>query len=72
MACTWSLRSPRWHAPKSGTRSILVLLMGGNAANDVVDGNVAYKAEDVGGNGGMTCGAKVSRGGVEYASGMKV
>ena len=46
--------------------------MGGNAANDVVDGNVAYKVEDVGGNGGMTCGAKVSRGGVEYASGMKV
>ena len=33
--------------------------MGGNAARDVVDGNVASKARDVGDNGGMTCGAEV-------------
>ena len=30
------------------------------------------KAGDVGDNGEMTCGGKVSRGGVEYAGGMKV
>ena len=48
------------HAPKSGTRSIKVSLMGGNATGDVVDGNVASKARDVGDNGEMTCGAEVS------------
>ena len=33
---------------------------------------MASKARDVGDNGGMTCGGEVFRGGVEYASGMKV
>ena len=60
------------HAPKSRTRSIMVLSMGGNDASDVVDGNVASKAGDVGDNGGMTCGGEVSGGGVEYMGGMKV
>ena len=50
----------------------MVSSMGGNDVGDVVDGNVPYKARDVGGNGGMTCEGEVSRGGVEYASGMKV
>ena len=55
------------HAPKSRTRSIMVSSLGGNVAGDgeVVDDNVAYKAGAMGDNGGMTCGAKVSRGGVE-------
>ena len=35
--------------------------MGGNVVGDVVDGNVASKARDVGDNGGMTCGVEVSR-----------
>ena len=60
------------HAPKSGTRSIMVSFMGGNDVGDVVDGNVASKAGDVGDNGRMTCGGEVSRGNVEYAGGMKV
>ena len=50
----------------------MVSSMGGNAKCDVVDGNVASKVGDVGDNGGMTCGGKVSRGGEEYGSGMKV
>ena len=51
----------------------MVSSMGGNVVGDVVDGNVASKAEDVGDNDGMTCGGKVSRvGGVEYTGGMKV
>ena len=50
----------------------MILSMGGNAASDVVDSNVASKARDVGDNGGMTCGAEVSGGGVEYAGGIKV
>ena len=60
------------HAPKSGTRLIMVSSIGGNDVGDVVDGNVASKAEDVGDNSGMTCGREVSEGGVEYAGGMKV
>ena len=60
------------HAPKSGTSSIVVSSMGGNDVGDVVDGNVASKAGDVGDNGGMTCGGEVSRGGEEYVGGMKV
>ena len=60
------------HAPKSGTRSIMVSSMGSNVAGDVVDGNVASKARDVGDNGGMPCEAKVSKGGVEYTGSMKV
>ena len=60
------------HAPKSKTRSIMVSSMGGNVVGDVVDGNVAYKAGDVGDDDGMTCGGEVSRGGVEYMGGMKV
>ena len=58
--------------PKSRTRSIMVLAMGGNDVGDVVDGNVASKAGDVGDNGRMTCGGEVFRGGMEYTSGMKV
>ena len=50
----------------------MVSSMGGNVIGDVVDGNVASKAGDVGDNGGMTCGREVSRGGVKYAGGMKV
>ena len=50
----------------------MVSSMRGNDVGDVVDGNVASKARDVGNNGGMTCGGEVSRGSVEYASGMKV
>ena len=50
----------------------MVSLMGGNDVGDVIDGNVASKAGDVGDNGGMTCGGEVSRGGVEYEGGMKV
>ena len=46
--------------------------MGDNDIGDVVDGNVASKARDVGDNGGMTCGGEVFGGGVEYMSGMKV
>ena len=46
--------------------------MGGNDVGDVIDGNVASKAGDVCDNGGMTCRGEVSRGGVEYAGGMKV
>ena len=34
----------------------MVSSMGGNDVGDVVDGNVAFKAEDVGKIGGMTCG----------------
>ena len=50
----------------------MVPSMGGNVVGDVVDGNVASKAGDVGDNGGMTCGGEVSGGGVEYAGAMKV
>ena len=50
----------------------MVSSMGGNAKCDVVDGNVASKVGDVGDNGGMTYGGKVSKGGEEYTSGMKV
>ena len=50
----------------------MVSSIGGNVLGEVVDGNVASKAGDVGDNGGMTCGAEVSRGGVEYEGGMKV
>ena len=46
--------------------------MGDNAVGDVVDGNVAFKAGDVGDSGEMTCGGEVFRGAVEYAGGMKV
>ena len=49
----------------------MVSSMGGNAASDVVDGNVASKAVDVGDNGRMTCGMEFSRGDVEYSGGMK-
>ena len=48
------------HAPKSGTRSIMVSPMGGNDIGDVVVGNVASKVEDVGDNDRMTCGGEVS------------
>ena len=58
--------------PSIKKRSIMVSSMGGNAAVDIVDGNVASKAGDVDDNGGMTCGAEVFRGGVEYIGGMKV
>ena len=58
--------------PKSGTKSIMVSLMGGNATCDVVDGNVASKARDVGDNAGMTCRVEVYGDGVEYAGGMKL
>ena len=50
----------------------MVSSMGGSDVGDVVDGNVASKAGDVGDNCGMTCGGEVSRGGVECAGGMKV
>ena len=50
----------------------MVSSMGGNVVGDVVDGNVVSKAGDVGDNGGMTCGAEVSKGGVEYAGGVEV
>ena len=53
----------------------MISLMGDSATGDgeVVDGkHVASKAGDVGDNGGMTCGAEVSGGGVEYSGGMKV
>ena len=60
------------HVPKSGTRSIMVSSMRGNDVGDVVDGNMASKVGDVGDNGGMECRGEVSRGGVEYTSGMKV
>ena len=50
----------------------MVSSMGGNDVGDVVYGNVASKAGDVCDNGGMTCVREVSRGGVEYADGMKV
>ena len=50
----------------------MVSSMGGNGVGDVVDGNVASKAGDVGDNGGMTFGGEVSTSGVEYTSGMKV
>ena len=33
----------------------MVSSLGSNVAGDVVDGNVASKAGDVGDNGGMTC-----------------
>ena len=53
----------------------MVSSMRGNVVGDgeVVDGkHMTSKARDVGDNGRMTCGAKVSGGGVEYSSGMKV
>ena len=57
------------HAPKSRTRSIMVSSMGGNDVGDVVDGNVASKAGDVGDSGGMTCGGEVFRGGMKVWEG---
>ena len=60
------------HPPKSRTRSIMVSSMGGNDVGDVVDGNVAFKTEDVGDNCRMTSGGEVFEGGVEYAGSMKV
>ena len=60
------------HAPKSGARSIMVSSMGGNDVGDVVDGNVASKAEDIGDKGGMTYGGEVFGGRVKCAGGMKV
>ena len=60
------------HAPKSGRRSIMVSSMGDNDVGDVIDGNVASKAESVGDNGGMTSEGEVFGGGVEYEGGMKV
>ena len=51
----------------------MVSSMRGNVVGDVVNGNVASKAGDVGDNGWMTCGGEVLRvGGVEYVGGMKV
>ena len=50
----------------------MVSSMGDNATGGVVNGNVASKARDVDDNGGMPCVVEVSRGSVEYASGMKV
>ena len=50
----------------------MVSSMGDNDVSDVVDGNAASKAEDVGDNGGMIYGGKVSRDCVEYAGGMKL
>ena len=47
------------HAPKSGTRSSMVSSKGGNDVGDVVDSNVASKAEDIGDNCGMICGREV-------------
>ena len=41
--------------------SIMVSSMGGNVVCDVVDGNVASKAGNVGDNGGMACEGEVSR-----------
>ena len=43
----------------------MVSSMGGNVLGDVVDGNVASKARDVGDDGGMTCGGEVSGGNEE-------
>ena len=50
----------------------MVSSMEDNVVGDVVDDNVASKTKDVADNGGMTCRGEVSRGGVEYAGGMKV
>ena len=50
----------------------MVSSMGDNDVGNVVDGNVAFKARDVGDNGRMTCGGEVSRGGVENSCGMEV
>ena len=50
----------------------MVSLMEGNVVGDVVEGNVASKARDVGDNGRMTCGGEVFGGGVEYAGGVEV
>ena len=47
------------HAPKSRIKSMMVSSIGGNATGDIVDGNVASKARDMGDNGGMTCGEEV-------------
>ena len=49
------------HAPKSGTRSIMVSSMGDNVVGDIVDGNVASKVGDLGDNGRMTSRGEVSR-----------
>ena len=50
----------------------MVSSMGDNVVSDIVDGNVASKARDMGDNDGMICGPRVSKGGVEYTGGMKV
>ena len=52
----------------------MVSSMGGYVAGDyeVVDSNATSQAGDVGDNGGMTCGAEVSEGDVEYSGGMKL
>ena len=39
----------------------MVSSMGSNDVGDVIDGNMASKAGDVGDNGGMTCGVEVSK-----------
>ena len=38
---------------------MMVSSIGGNATGDIVDGNVASKARDMGDNGGMTRGEEV-------------
>ena len=39
----------------------MVSSMRSNDVGDVVDGNVAFKARDVGDNGGMICEGEISR-----------
>ena len=39
----------------------MVSSIGDNVVGDIVDGNVASKARDLGDNGRMTCGGEVSR-----------
>ena len=51
----WSARSPRWACTQVWNKVNHGLVMGSNDVGDVVDGNVASKAGDVGDNGGMTC-----------------
>ena len=50
----------------------MISSMRDNDVGDVVDGNVASKAEDVGDNGGMTCGGEDFGGGVEISCGIEV
>ena len=60
------------HAPKSGTRPIMVSSRTDIDVGDVVDGNVISKVGYVCDNGRMTCEVEVFGGVVEYAGGMKV